>query len=55
MAVGMAINTSDDKLEEMGRNGRRLMKERYSVEAIAGQMKTLYERILCGTTHLGNQ
>lgn len=55
MAVGMAIDTSDDKLEEMGRNGRRLMEERYSVEAIAGQMKALYERILCGTTHLGNQ
>ncbi len=50
-----AITLSDDKLEEMGCNGRRLMEERYSVEAIAGQMKALYERILCGTTHLGNQ
>ena len=36
----------DDKLEQMGRNGRRLVEERYSVEAIAQQMKELYERIL---------
>lgn len=46
MAVRQAINTSDDKLEEMGRNGRRLVEERYSVEAIAQQMKALYEWIL---------
>ena len=46
MAVRLAINTSDDKLEEMGRNGRRLVEERYSVEAIAQQMKALYEWIL---------
>ena len=45
MAVRLAINASDDKLEEMGRNGRRLVEERYSVEAIAQQMKALYEWI----------
>ena len=30
----------------MGRNGRRLVEECYSVEAIAQQMKALYEWIL---------
>ena len=46
MAVRLAINSSDDKLEEMGHNGRRLVEECYSVEAIAQQMKALYEWIL---------
>lgn len=46
MAVRQAIKTSDDKLEEMGRNGRRLMEEKYSVVTIAQQMKALYEWIV---------
>lgn len=45
-AMREAITKSDDELEEMGSNGRRLMEERYSVEAIAQQMKMLYEWIL---------
>ena len=45
-AVREALNTSDNELITMGHNGRRLMKERYSVEAIALMMKSLYEWIL---------
>ena len=45
-AVRSAINATDDKLKVLGKNGRRLMEERYSVEAIAQQMNTLYEWIL---------
>ena len=45
-ALISAITLAEDKLEEMGRNGRRLVQERYSVEAIAGQMKALYEGVL---------
>lgn len=45
-ALSDFLNCSPAKLEEMGSNGRRLMEERYSVEAIAQQMKMLYEWIL---------
>ena len=44
-AVSQALAADEQQLEEMGRNGRRLMEERYSVEAIAQRMKTLYEWI----------
>ena len=45
-AVRAAINATDEKLQLLGLNGRRLMEERYSVEAIAQQMKSLYEWVL---------
>ena len=45
-AVHSAINATDEKLQFLGQNGRRLMEERYSVEAIAQQMKSLYEWVL---------
>lgn len=45
-AVRDALNTSDNELLTMGHNGRRLMEEHYSVEAIAEEMKSLYEWIL---------
>lgn len=45
-AVHSAINATDEKLQFLGQNGRRLMEERYSVETIAQQMKLLYEWIL---------
>ena len=44
-AVRSAINVTDDKLKVLGRNGRRLTEERYSVETIAQKMKALYEWI----------
>lgn len=47
-AVRSAINASEEMLENKGRNGRKLMEKRYSVEAIAQQMKALYEWILYG-------
>lgn len=45
-AVRQALSFSDETLEEMGCNGRRLMEARYSVTSIAHQMKTLYKWIL---------
>lgn len=45
-AIRDALNATDEELQTMGNNGRRLMEERYSVEAIAEKMKTLYEWIL---------
>ena len=45
-AVRDALNTSDNELLTMGHNGRKLMEEHYSVEAIAEDMKSLYEWIL---------
>ena len=40
-----AINVSESHLETLGKNGRRLVEERYSIEAVANQMKALYNRI----------
>lgn len=45
-AVKNAINTTDEELAVLGKNGRKLMEENYSVETIAGKMKALYEWIL---------
>ena len=42
-AVSAALHTSAAQLKQMGERGRRLVEERYSVEAVARQMKTLYE------------
>lgn len=44
-AVRQALQASDATLAEMGRNGRQLMEQRYSVTSIAHQMKSLYEWI----------
>lgn len=43
--VRQALQASDATLAEMGRNGRQLMEQRYSVTSIAHQMKSLYEWI----------
>lgn len=45
-AVRQALTASEETLVEMGRNGRQLMEERYSMESIAHQIKTLYEWVL---------
>lgn len=42
-AVSAALHTSAAQLKQMGERGRRLVEERYSVEAVARQMKILYE------------
>lgn len=44
-AVRNALNETDDKLQLLGFNGRKLMEERYSVEVIANQMAALYNWI----------
>ena len=43
-----ALKTSPSERKVMGERGRRLMEERYSVEAVAKDMKSLYEWILTG-------
>ena len=48
-AVRNALNATDDELQTMGQNGRKLMEERYSMKAIAEKMRYLYEWIL----HIG--
>lgn len=45
-AVSAALHTSAAQLKQMGERGRRLVEERYSVEAVARQMKTLYEWVM---------
>ncbi|MBR2456232.1 MAG: glycosyltransferase [Bacteroidaceae bacterium] len=46
-ALRAFINTSETTLEVMGKNGRQLVEEKYSIEAVAHQMKELYEWIVC--------
>jgi glycosyltransferase involved in cell wall biosynthesis len=48
-AVRMALHTPDVELKAMGENGRRLMEKRYSVEAVAKDMKAVYEWIEGGS------
>ena len=38
-----ALNTSELRLQEMGQNGRKLIEDKYSMEAVAERMYTLYE------------
>lgn len=47
-AVRMALNTPVKDLKIMGENGRKLMEKRYSVEAVARDLKAVYEWILGG-------
>lgn len=47
-AVRKAIHTSKEELAVMGENGRKLMEKRYSVEAVAKDLKAIYEWILGG-------
>ena len=45
-AVGKALEVSEEQLVRMGNNGRRLMEECYSVEAVAERFEQLYQWIL---------
>lgn len=45
-ALTEAMQLSDEKRAEMGRNGRRLVEEKYSIEVVAKQMIQLYEWVL---------
>ena len=45
-ALRLAINSTNNELKIMGQNGRKLMEDLYSLEAIAQKMKNLYEWIL---------
>lgn len=45
-AVAAALSTSTNELYAMGCRGKQLMREKYSIEAVAKQMKDVYEWIL---------
>lgn len=45
-AVEMAMNTSEEELQAMGERGRKLMEDKYSVEAVADNFVKLYRWIL---------
>ncbi len=47
-AIIEAYSYGSDRLREMGLNGRELMKNNYSVEALGKKMKILYEWIVNG-------
>lgn len=47
-AIMMAYNTSEEDRIQMGMNGKKLMRDKYSVEVLGGKMKQLYEWILNG-------
>lgn len=47
-AVEAALNTPIAELQKMGERGKNLMKSKYSIEAVAEQMKDVYEWILNG-------
>lgn len=47
-AIIEAYSYGSDRLREMGLNGRELMKNNYSVEALGKKMKILYEWIING-------
>lgn len=49
-AIMMAYNTSEEDRIQMGMNGKKLMRDKYSVEVLGGKMKQLYEWILYGGT-----
>lgn len=45
-AVSMALNVTNEDLQTMGNNGRRLVEERYGVDAVGLQMFRLYQWVL---------
>lgn len=45
-AVAAALNTPQSELTAMGKRGRTLMEQNYSVEAVGEKMKQLYEWVL---------
>ena len=47
-ALVEALQTSPQSLQQMGDNGRKLVEEKYSIQAVAKQMMELYEWIING-------
>lgn len=45
-AVTKALSCSAEQLEHMGDRGKQLVRDKYSVEAVASQMKSMYEWIM---------
>ncbi len=45
-AILDSYNTPQEELKIMGKNGRRLMEDRYSVDAVSNDMKQLYDWII---------
>ena len=49
-ALAEATTRSPAELQDMGRNGRRLIRERYNWSAAASATRELYDWILAGGT-----
>ena len=47
-AVDNALELSAEELQEMGERGKELVVEKYTIEAVAKQMKQLYSWLLNG-------
>ena len=47
-ALLSAVSLKEEELESLGRNGRKLMEEKYSIQAIADKMRNLYTGLLGG-------
>lgn len=45
-ALQSAMQLSEEQRLQMGQNGRKLIEEKYSIEAVAAQMIQLYQWIL---------
>lgn len=45
-ALQVALQLPEEERKQMGQNGRKLVKEKYSIEAVAAQMIQLYKWIL---------
>jgi glycosyltransferase involved in cell wall biosynthesis len=46
MALNEALSLPESERQEMGKNGRKLVEQKYSIDNVARQMITLYEWIL---------
>lgn len=47
-ALKQAMKLSEQELQQMGQNGRKLVEENYSIESVASKMVRLYDWILKG-------
>ena len=47
-ALLSAVSLKEEELESLGRNGRKLMEEKYSIQAITDKMRNLYTGLLGG-------
>jgi len=52
-ALTEAIHLQPEELKEMGIRGRKLVKEKYEIKAVAEKMKDFYNQVINETVHYG--